>query len=96
MSEDLIEALFECFISDDVRSQCTDQSANVVDALDSIAQALSIGLSRLGTNDASTQMGAIELLSLSVKEGCSDIAQGIFNGLELIAQAIANRPGGVE
>ncbi len=95
MSKEIAEALVGVFTSDRIEGFDPD-NANVVDVMARIAQELSIGLSKLGLNDASTRMGAIELLSLSVKEGCSDIAQGIFNGLELVAQAIENRARGVD
>jgi len=48
------------------------EAANVVDGLFAIARALerlADAVHRLGTNDASTNMGAIEVLSLEVKNG---------------------------
>ena len=56
---------------------------NVSEALLSIASALR----HLGTADAATPMGALELLSLEVKEG----SQRIENGLMAIANAIRER-----
>ena len=53
------------------------ENANVVDGLFAIARSLSRvakALERLGTNDASTPMGAIELLSLEVKNGFEKLA----------------------
>jgi hypothetical protein len=56
------------------------ESVNVVDGLLAIAGAiegLSRALDRLGTNGASTPMGAIELLSLQIKEAGASVARGL-------------------
>ncbi len=53
-------------------------------AILAIAEQLTIGLSNLGLRNASTPMGAIELLSFEIKEGSERIA----NGLHAIANAI--------
>ena len=44
-------------------------------ALDNVA----IQLRKLGTNDASTAMGAIELLASELKDGCEAIAYGLHD-----------------
>ena len=58
-----------------------DSEQNVTDALFKIAYQLKC----LGTGDASTTMGAIELLSKEVKEGTTRIADALGS----IADAIA-------
>ena len=47
------------------------------EAIEDLARQVKIGLARLGTNDACTQMGAIEALSVSVKEGLDNVASSI-------------------
>ena len=55
----------------------------LTDALKLIARALR----ELGTNNAATEMGAIEMLALEVREGSTRIAEG----LQAIAEAISER-----
>lgn len=62
-------------------------SNNPTEALDGIASALHW----LGTGDAGTSMGAIEALGVMNKEGASEIATAIRDGLESIADAIRSR-----
>ena len=40
-------------------------------------KSISYALHQLGTGNAATQMGAIEALAVSIKEGCADIADAI-------------------
>lgn len=51
-------------------------------SIDRVASALRY----LGTGNAATQMGAIEVLSVELKQGC----QAIADALTLIAEAIDN------
>lgn len=53
--------------------------ARIAEALDRVAQSLS----RLGLADASTGMGAMELLAMEVRDGCARIAvamEGEYGG----------------
>lgn len=62
-------------------SNSTDER-NVVDALFAIANSiekLASAVNRLGTNDAATNMGAIELLAMEVKNAGESIAGAIEN-----------------
>lgn len=73
-------SLVKCFISPNV-SDSNGEAANVVDAVDAGAQALSrlVGaLDRLGLNDRNTNMGAIELLAHEVKDGSVQIAGALL------------------
>lgn len=45
-------------------------------------KSISYALHQLGTGNAATQMGAIEVLAVSIKEGCADIADAIRESLE--------------
>lgn len=60
-----------------------DREEQREEALESIAAALR----RLGTNDAATQMGAIEHLAKEIKEGCEAIAGAVHD----LAEAIRER-----
>lgn len=51
-----------------------------------IAEAIRSAASLLGTSDAATPMGAIEMLAMEIKEGATRIA----DALALIAEAIEN------
>ena len=65
----LVKALEGCFISPN-ESDRNGENANIVDSLGSIARAISEvsrSLDRLGVGNASTNMGAIELLAKEVK-----------------------------
>lgn len=56
------------------------EPANMVDGLFAISRAiekLSRAVDRLGTNDAATQMGAIELLAKETRDGLTAIAAAI-------------------
>ena len=76
------DAIREAFIgeSHDRRTQ-----ANVVDALFAIAEGLkdvAYALKYLGNGDAATSMGAIEALSVQIREGFSAVADAIMDGHE--------------
>jgi hypothetical protein len=58
--------------------------SEIVAVFDRIADAIYSGAQHLGTNNAATQMGAIEMLASEVKDGLSKIA----DGLQAIAAAI--------
>ncbi len=67
------EALLGCFISPNELDR-NREPANIVDGLFAIARAISdltVATHRLGVNDASTPMGAIESLGQVLKEGVS-------------------------
>ena len=60
------------------------REVNIVDALLAIATSLNgvaSALRKLGTADASTPKGAIEILSLEIKEGAGLVADAIGDGL---------------
>lgn len=61
---------------------------NIADSLESVVGAIH----RLGTADAATPMGAIELLSLELKEGSKRLSDAVdtSTGLEHIATALEN------
>ncbi len=83
------DALRETLISPNV-SDRNMEDANVVDTLDNCASGLQrIGraLERLGLDEASTPLGAIEVLSKEIKEGSERIA----DALTAIAEAIRER-----
>lgn len=57
---------------------------NVADGLYAIASSLdnvARALRDLGTANASTPMGAIEILSMEIKEGFSGLASSVYEGL---------------
>lgn len=60
-----------------------DEEDSLANAINRVAMALN----KLGLADASTPMGAIELLSLSIKESASEISGGLHD----IADAIRDR-----
>ncbi len=74
--DQVAEAILETLVSPN-ESDSNFESANVVDGLFAIAHALNKvaqALERLGTNDAATPMGAIEMLSLEIKNGFEKLA----------------------
>ena len=80
MAQDKVaEAIADAFISPNELDR-NMEPANVVDGLFAIARGLNkvaIALDRLGTNDAATPMGAIELLAKEVRDGLSSVAGAI-------------------
>ena len=61
------------------------ETVNIVDGLLAIAGAidsLARAIHKLGTADAATPMGAIEFLSLEIKDGFSSVASAIAEGHE--------------
>lgn len=74
MTRSTADAIDECFGSS------STENVNVVDALLEIASAINAlarTIDRLGTNGASTPMGAIELLALEVKNAGESLANSI-------------------
>lgn len=70
MSKEIKTALENCFISPN-ESDSNAEAANVVDGLFAIARALnnvSKAIHKLGVNDASTPMGAIEALAKVIED----------------------------
>ena len=81
-------ALQECLISPNV-SDRNGEAANMVDVLDVGASALhrlATALERLGLNNATTDMGGIELLAKEVRDGSALIA----GALVALANAVEN------
>jgi hypothetical protein len=101
----IADVLLETLVSENVED-CRGESANVVDALGLIGQALKHGFYRLGTADAATSMGAIEAHAAAVKEAAEDISGAlkdvaeagyeIAESLREIARAIKHRKEGVD
>lgn len=60
-------------------------SETVEEAIDGLADVMRTGLSNLGTGNAATSMGAIELLSFEVKEGSTRVAES----LNIIGEALS-------
>ena len=61
------------------------EAVNIVDGLLAIAAAigsLARAIDRLGTADAATPMGAIEILSMEIKDGFSNLASAVAEGHE--------------
>ena len=59
------------------------ETVNIVDGLLAIAAAigdLARAVNRLGTADAATPMGAIEILSMEIKDGFSNLASAVAEG----------------
>ena len=54
---------------------------SIAEALDRVAGELK----RLGTNGASTPMGALEVVALEVKDGFEDLSSHVSEGFELLA-----------
>jgi len=68
---------------------------NVTDALFAIADSISTlarAVDKLGMNgavgDKGTEFGALEVLSMEIKDGLNNVSQGFYNGCEEIAQAL--------
>lgn len=72
-------------IKETLESSRNGSTANLVDGLFAIAHALQ----RLGTGDAATPMGAIELLAKSIHDGSESIAMS----LDSLAHAIRDTGG---
>ena len=72
-------------------SEDCHSTVNVADGLFAIAQSID-GLTRavryLGNGDASTHFGALEAVSMQIKEGLDTIGGEVGGGLSLIAQAV--------
>ncbi len=89
MNEPIAEALRETFISPNV-SDSNMEAANIVDAVDNGSRALwsvARSLERLGFNEASTSMGAIEVLAKEIKEAGESISSAINNLADAIREA---------
>ena len=76
-------AIEECFLSLN-EEDAKGEAANVVDGLFAIARALSFCGRTLGTNDASTNMGALEFHALAIETA----ADRITAGLSEVAEAL--------
>ena len=85
-TDKVAKAIVDTLISPNV-SDANMEAANVVDALDSVANAIRYGLSRLGNADAATRMGALEAHGLAIKEGAEEIASAIRD----LADAVRER-----
>lgn len=84
MTDDTLRLLSDVFVSD-VLENPDGSSANIVDGLSTGLLKIARALTLLGLADASTPFGAIEALSIAVKEGSTRIA----DGLHAIAEATA-------
>jgi hypothetical protein len=84
-SDRLAEAIESCLISPNTYDG-NGEAANIVDATDSIAQAIRHGLKWLGTGDALTSMGAIEAHGAMVKEAAGSIAAAIHDLADAIRE----------
>lgn len=76
---------FDDYLISDVEKDAEGNFANVVDGLFAIARALdglSLAIHRLGTADAGTRMGAIEVLSMEIKDGFTRLADAISESHE--------------
>lgn len=69
-------------------SGANGNDGNLVDAFAMLSKAITDGARHLGVNDAMTPMGAIELLSLTLKEGATEIADSIYD----LAKAVRSIP----
>jgi methyl-accepting chemotaxis protein len=88
-NDEIADALRETLISPNV-TDANSEAANLVDAVDNGSRALwQVGraIERLGLNEASTSMGAIEVLAKEIKEGSERIA----SALSELAEAIRER-----
>lgn len=78
-------------LESDQESNGNREAANVVDGLFAIARGLEMvskSIERLGTADAATPMGAVEMLSKEVRDGLERISASIGRGLTEIADSI--------
>jgi len=74
-----MENLDQYFLTDD-----RGETVNITDGLFAIAFAigsLARAIDRLGTADAATPMGAIEFLSLEIKNGFDNLSSAVSEGL---------------
>jgi len=79
MSDESANAIHDSFISENETDR-NFEAANVVDGLYYIGRAIgdvAEALRALGNGNASTQMGAIEALSVKIEEAASVIADGM-------------------
>jgi hypothetical protein len=65
------------------------QSHDIIDAIDNVAQAISSGLKYLGNADAATPMGAIEAHGAAMKEAAETIASAISDLAEAVREHTA-------
>jgi hypothetical protein len=78
-------ALRETLFSPNV-SDSNMEAANIVDALDSVANAIRYGLKGLGTGDAATRMGGLEAHGLAIKDSADQIASAIRDLAEAVRE----------
>jgi hypothetical protein len=83
-SKDALATAVESVFLSGVSINQSGEQLNMVDALEDVAAAIRSGCRHLGTEDAATPMGAIEALSVAVKEAGGDIRAG----LEALAEAV--------
>jgi hypothetical protein len=77
------DALMEVLVSPNEHDSNLE-AANVVDGLFAIARGLdriATSIDNLGTGNASTPLGAIELLSKEVKDGFSSLSSAVETGI---------------
>ncbi len=89
MSKQLADALEKALISEPWGG--FRQVYNITEAMLCIAdglQEVARSISNLGNGNASTSMGAIEALSVQMKDGLTDISASVAVGLESIANAV--------
>jgi hypothetical protein len=85
----IVDMLGEVFVSPN-ESDRNGEPTNVVDGLFAIARALTAiahNLDRLGTNGASSPMGAVEFLACEVKSGLDRLGE-LASAADRIADAI--------
>ena len=75
-TDKVARAILDSLISPNV-SDGNMEAANVVDAIDSVSQAIRYGLKQLGNADAATPMGALEAHGFAIKEAGEQIALAI-------------------
>lgn len=72
----ITKAVYNTLISTNVLDS-NGENANIVDAVNSLAEAIRVGLQQLGNGGASTPMGAIEAHGCAIIEAADKISYSI-------------------
>jgi hypothetical protein len=84
-TDKVARAILDTLISPNV-SDSNMEAANVVDALESVANAIRYGLRGLGNADAATPMGALEAHGLAIRQSADQIASAIRDLAEAVRE----------
>lgn len=85
MGDELVSGLLRVFQSPNVLDS-NGETANMVDVIDRLARSITSAATCLGTGNAMTDMGAIEMHAVAIKDAASEIASAIRDLAEVVRE----------